>query len=134
MTPTSFDEKENVALFWLTTPFGPAVMAVSGGVASTVQLRVAGDPSTLPAWSLARTASECGPSARLLNVTGFAHATKAPPSRLHSYVTGFSSEEKLNVALDEFTSPLGPATMLVPGAMVSRSVCVLFERAVLGVS
>ena len=43
---------------------GPDSIAVSGAIVSTVQVRVAGDPSVLPAASIARASKRCSPSAR----------------------------------------------------------------------
>src|SRR5206468_1903427 len=54
-------------------PLGPLVITVSGGSLSTLQLRVAGAGSTLPARSRARTANECAPSASGPNASPVAH-------------------------------------------------------------
>ena len=48
----------------LVGPVGPDVIVVSGAVVSTVNVRVAGVASTLPAASIARTANVCSPAAR----------------------------------------------------------------------
>ncbi len=48
----------------LVGPVGPLVIVVSGAAVSTVNVRVAGDGSTLPAVSIARTANVCSPWAR----------------------------------------------------------------------
>ena len=61
----SVDEKPNEAAPEATVPLGPPVIEVSGAVASTVQVRVAGVGSTSVAPSLARTENVCDPSARL---------------------------------------------------------------------
>jgi uncharacterized cupredoxin-like copper-binding protein len=53
--PVSVELKVNVTLVALMTPVGPLRIDVSGGVASTVQLRVAGVGSTFPTASMART-------------------------------------------------------------------------------
>ena len=57
-------------------PDGPASIVVSGGVVSTVQVRLAGLGSVLPAGSVARTVNVCEPSARPLYVWGEVHAVK----------------------------------------------------------
>src|SRR5438552_18548192 len=81
---SSVPAKVNVA--WtlaVTEPSaGPLNNDVSGGVVSTVHVRVAGVGSTLPAASTARTMKACWPSARPVQVWGFTQATKAAPSRL----------------------------------------------------
>ena len=54
----------NVALVLLTEPVGPFRFVVSGAIVSTVQVRVAGVASWLPAASMARTLKVCEPWAR----------------------------------------------------------------------
>ena len=100
-------------------PDGPLTIVVSGGVVSTVQAYVAGVGSTLPAASTARTASVWLPWPSPVYVTGSVHATNGPPSRLHSYVTGLSFEEKSNVAVVEFVAAGGPLTIVVSGGVPS---------------
>src|SRR6185503_12584189 len=79
--PLSVAANENVAV----VPFvATEVSRVSGGVASTVQLAVAGVASALPAGSTARTASVCLPSASAEYDAGDEQAASAPPSRAHS--------------------------------------------------
>ncbi len=53
--PDSLEAKTKVAVRFLTVPEGPEVIVVSGACESTVNARVAGLASTLPAWSIART-------------------------------------------------------------------------------
>ncbi|MFP2964290.1 hypothetical protein ACLEPN_42955 [Myxococcus sp. 1LA] len=62
VTGLSFELKSNVAVVAFVTAAGPLTMVVSGAVASTVHVRVAGVGSTLPAASTARTARVCSPS------------------------------------------------------------------------
>ena len=68
--PASEEENVNEAEVLLTLPDGPELMVVFGGVVSgggavlTVQDRVAGVASTLPAPSLALTEKVCEPSVR----------------------------------------------------------------------
>ncbi len=47
----------------LVRPEGPESMLTAGAVVSTVQLKDAGVPSVLAAWSIARTSKEWAPSA-----------------------------------------------------------------------
>ena len=79
----------------LVGPLGPLSIVVSGGVVSTVNVRVAGVGSTLPAWSIARTLNVWSPSASVVTPYGDEHAWNAPPSSLHSNVA-FGSLENEN--------------------------------------
>jgi hypothetical protein len=126
----SEEENVNEALFCFTVPEGPESMVVSGGVVScgggavlTVQVRVAGVASTLPAPSLALTEKVCEPSARTPcsgTVFGELHEAKAPPSREHSKVEPASEEENVNVAEVLLTVPDGPeGSKVVSGGVVS---------------
>jgi hypothetical protein len=54
----------NAAVVAFSGPVGPLVIVVFGATVSTVQLRVAGEPSGVPAASVARTAKVCAPCAR----------------------------------------------------------------------
>ena len=68
MEPASEEENVKEADELLTVPEGPELMVVFGGVVSgggavlTVQVRVAGVASTLPAPSVALTEKVCEPS------------------------------------------------------------------------
>jgi hypothetical protein len=68
--PSSLAEKRNVACVAELRVVGPDRIVVSGGVVSfgtwTVQVWLAGDGSTCPSASIARTSTVCGPTARLL--------------------------------------------------------------------
>ena len=61
-------------------------MVVSGAVASTVKELSAGDSSTLPAPSIARTLKVCGPSVSWAEVYGEEQDANASASTLHSNV------------------------------------------------
>ncbi len=65
--PDSVDVNDIVAVVSVVEAAGPSVIVVSGAVVSagavTVQLRVAGDASVLPAASVARTSNVCVPRA-----------------------------------------------------------------------
>src|SRR3954463_5960004 len=74
-------------------PLAPASAAAfaklsleAGGGACTVHVRDAGDASTLPAASVARTSNVCAPTASPLTSRGDVHAPHTPPSRRHSNV------------------------------------------------
>src|SRR5688500_17970426 len=93
---------------------GPAVMVVSGATRSIVQLWLAGDGSTLPAASTARTTNECGPSSRLNRSVGEAQRTSGPASIEHWKVAP-ASDEKANRAVPLFVSWAGASSRLVSG-------------------
>lgn len=95
--------------------FGPfKTTGGGGGVASMVQVRHVTGP-TLPAKSFARTQKVCAPSERAPKVIGELHACHGPPSRLHSRVTSPPLVEKVNVALRELMSPVGPLVIVTDG-------------------
>ena len=62
--PVSELENVNVAVATPIVPVGPESIVVFGAAVSTVNVRVAGVASTLPAASVARTANVCSPAAR----------------------------------------------------------------------
>ena len=68
--PASVAVNASDAAVDVVEPDGPDVIDVSGGVVSaatvTVQAREAGDRSTFPAVSVARTSNVCAPTARPL--------------------------------------------------------------------
>ena len=64
LDPPSVAVNENQALVALVGSLGLAVIEVSGAVVSTVQVYEAGEPSVLPAASLALTLNVWLPSAR----------------------------------------------------------------------
>ena len=76
--------KLNAPVVELDTVGGAAVMVVSGALASTVHVRKAGEASTLPTASVARTFSVCEPSARPEKDSDAEHAAHAPASSWHS--------------------------------------------------
>jgi hypothetical protein len=66
VAPVSLSENENVASVDALVPEGADVIVGAGGATvSTVQDRLAGERSVLPARSRARTLNVCVPSARL---------------------------------------------------------------------
>lgn len=86
---------------------------------STIQVRVAGVRSVLPAASMARTSSVHPPSSRHESTLGDTHGAQAPASSLHSNADAASEEE--NAKLDEADAvvPEGPEWIVVCGAAVS---------------
>ena len=104
-------------------PVGPVVIVVSGATVSTVNERVAGVASVLPAGSMARTENVYAPSASAVYACGDVHAAYVPvaapgPSSLHSNVAPASD---VNPNDGEFTliNPVGPVVIVVSGATVS---------------
>ncbi len=77
-------------------PVGPVLIVVSGAAVSTVNVRVAGVGSMLPAVSVARTENVCAPSASAPNARGDVHGgeragRRARTVELHSNVDGLGS-------------------------------------------
>ena len=103
----------------LPVPPGPESMFVSGGIVSTVKLRVAGVGSVLPAESVARTENVCRPSGSALYATPETQAVNGAPSRLQANVEPVSVELKPNEALVLFTVPDGPEVIVVSGGVRS---------------
>jgi hypothetical protein len=94
---------------------------VSGGGVDedTVQLRVAGEASVLPAASVAFTAKVWEPTARLLYVLGEAQLPQDPESSEHWKLEPLSLEVNAKPALVEVVVPEGPELIVVTGAVVS---------------
>jgi hypothetical protein len=102
----------NVALVLDVLAGGPEPMVVWGAVASTAQLRLAGEPSTLPAASRARTRNWWLPPARPLYAFGEVQRAKAALSSEHSKVAPDSFDEKVRVAPGPVVDG-GPEPMVV---------------------
>jgi hypothetical protein len=101
-------------------PLGPAVIVVSGARVSTVNDRVAGVASVLPAVSIARTSKVWSPSASEESVSGDVQLVHAPPSTRHSNVEPPWSAENAKSGVASGVGPLGPLSIVVCGAVVSR--------------
>ena len=99
----SEEVKEKLGLGLFDGSDGCPVIVVSGATVSTVQVEVAGDWSTFPKVSVARTLKVWLPSARPPYVLGEAQLEKAAVSSLHSKVELGLEEvkEKLALALPE---------------------------------
>ena len=82
--PGSEPEKVKLAAALLVSAVGWVSIWVLGAAVSTVQVKVAGPASTLPAWSTARTSKLWEPSLRPLSSFGEEHAPHDPASSLHS--------------------------------------------------
>src|SRR5205085_2214224 len=112
------EENPNVADGWLVVPVGPESTTVCAAAVSTVQPRVAGMGSVLPAASVARTAKVCSRSGRPAYALGDEHATQSPASRRHSNDAP-ASEENAKLGDASFVAPIGPDVISVSGATVS---------------
>jgi hypothetical protein len=117
--PASVEVNANAALVWLVGLAGALVMLVFGAVRSTVHVTWAGDASTFPAWSTARTRNVWLPSASALYVVGEVQAANAPASRLHWKVEPASVDVNANVALVWLVGLAGLDVIVVFGATVS---------------
>ena len=100
----------------------------AGGAAATTHVRVAGEPSRLPAASLARTWNVCEPVASDEYDCGEAQATQAPPSRRHSNVESDSVDENAKLADRVVTVPVGPDAIEVSGGVASSGVDALIVQ------
>jgi hypothetical protein len=89
------------------------------GIASTVNERLAGDASVLPAQSVARTWKLCAPSASEAVVRGEPQAANEPESTLHEKVEAGSFDEKPSVGVGSLVVPDGPELIVVCGGVVS---------------
>ena len=117
--------KANVGVLSFVVPVGPDVIVVSGAVVSaggavpTVNERVAGEASVLPATSVARTETLWAPSLRAAVVHGLVQSAQAPESTRHSKTEFASVAVKANVGVLSFVVPVGPEVIVVSGAVVS---------------
>jgi hypothetical protein len=124
--PLSFAEKEKLAVVAVEVAAGPEVIVVSGAVvsaggagASTVQVRAAGEASTLPAPSVAFTEKVWVPTESPLYDFGEVHSAHDPESSLHWKLEPLSLELKPMLALVAVVVVAGPEPIVVSGAVVS---------------
>ena len=92
--------------------------ALSSRAPSTVNVRMAGVWSVLPAASVARTLKVWAPSVRPVRVCSEVQAAQLPWSSWHWNVAP-ASLEKRNAAVVVVIVPVGPASIVVWGAVVS---------------
>src|SRR5204863_8678563 len=92
---------------------------VFGADVSTVNERVAGEASVLPATSVARTATLWAPLPSAVVVHGLVQLAHEPVSTRHWKVDPLSLEVKANVGVVSLVGPVGPEPMVVLGAVVS---------------
>ena len=122
--PSEGESKANVGVVSLVWAGGAPVIAVVGGVVSTVKVREAGVASVLPAASVARTSKVWEPSLSDAVVCGEVQLPQPPgplPSRRHSKLEPDSEElnPKSGVALLVRPPPAGPLVIVVWGAVAS---------------
>ena len=86
---------------------------------STVNDRLAGEASVLPAASVARTSNVCAPSDSAPVVNGEEQDANAAASTRHSNVEPASVAVKENVGVLSLVGPDGPAVMVVSGGVMS---------------
>src|SRR5918997_1759085 len=110
--------KVKVALVLSVSGAGPDRIVVSGG-GVTLQLRLAGVRSALPAASLARTRSWCTPTGRSEYRAGEVQALNAAPSSEHSNVEPASLAEKVSSAEVLAVSAGGPEAIVVSAGVGS---------------
>jgi methylmalonyl-CoA mutase cobalamin-binding subunit len=119
----SLEEKSKLAVVDAVAPEGPATIDVLGGVVSpsarTVQLRLAGEASVLPAASVALTEKVCEPIVSELYSLGELQLLQGPESSLHSKLELLSLEAKPKLALVEVVAAAGPERIVVLGAVTS---------------
>src|SRR4051812_48206321 len=111
--PASDDVKLYVGVSSLIRPDGPEVIVVIGATVSTVKDRDAGDGSTLPAVSVARTSNVWAPSVSTAVASGELQATNAALSTRHSNVEPCWSAMNVNVGVASVPNPNGPSVMVV---------------------
>ena len=125
LEPGSLEVKANDAVVADVVAVGPEVIVVSGGVVSaggalaTVNARVAGVASVLPAASVARTETLCAPSVSVGVVHGLVHVAHAPASTRHSKDEPDSLDVNANVGVLSLVEPVGPELIVVSGGVVS---------------
>jgi hypothetical protein len=98
LEPPSLEKREKLAAVEEVVPDGPEEIEVWGGVvsgvASTVQVRLAGEASVLPAASVALAEKVCEPEARELKEVGEAQSPHGRESSEHSKLELVSFELK----------------------------------------
>ena len=103
---------------WVLDAVAGRPSALSSRAPSTVKVRMAGVWSVLPTVSVARTLKVWTPSVRLVRVCSEVHVAQSSWSSLHWNVAD-GSLEKRNAAVVVVIVPVGPASIVVWGAVVS---------------
>jgi hypothetical protein len=107
-----------VAAVCFVSDDGDPVIVTTGAVSSTVHDRLATGPS-FPAWSTANTSNWCVPPAGLPAFQDEVHDTAGTPSREQRKPTLASFALNSNTEAPNPTVPVGPAVMVVTGAIES---------------
>ncbi len=104
-------------------PEGPVLIVVSGATVSTVNVRVAGVASTLPAVSVARTENVYEPfgrrRVRLRRRARGVRARRRPACPACTRTSPASVDVNVNDGAVAFVVPVGPPVIVVSGATVS---------------
>ena len=118
--PPSLELKEKLGVVSLEGSFGLEPIVVFGAARSTVHVLLAGVPSVLPAWSVARTSKVWlpAPSAGEI-VFGLVHGDQLPPSTRHSKVEPGSVALNEKVGVASFDGSAGLESIVVFGAVRS---------------
>ena len=119
LEPASFAENSKVGVVSFDGSAGTTEKDESGATVSTVHVCEAGEASTLPAASMARTSNVWLPSGRSPIVSGLEQAPQAPPSSRHSKVEPGSSAENSKYGASSFDGSGGTSSNDVFGAAVS---------------
>ena len=119
VAPVSVAVNEKLADAVADGSAGCAVMVVSGAPVSTLQVKLAGVASVLPAESVARTENVCEPSARPVIVADELQAAYGAASSLHSNVDPGFVDVKEKLAKAEVEGSEGWDVIAVSGAPVS---------------
>ena len=101
---------------------GLAVIVVSGGVVSTVNVRLAGLASALPRPSIARTSKLCSAPDNGPVVYGELQGANVPPSTRHSNVAGDSLVVNSKAGVVCLVAFAGPVVIVVPITLSSADV------------
>src|SRR5947208_4304862 len=117
--PGSLELKVNVGVASLSSAGGAESIVVFGAVRSTVQVRLAGVASVLPAGSVARTSKVWLPAPSGAVVCGLVQGDQLPPSTRHSKVEPGSLELKLKLGVVSFDELFGPESSVVLGGVRS---------------
>ena len=119
VAPDSLALKATVALDPGDRTGGDESIVVFGADVSTVNERVAGEASVLPAASVARTDTLWAPLASAVVVHGLVQLAHEPVSTRHWNVDPLSLDVNANVGVVSLVGPVGPEPIVVSGATLS---------------
>ena len=114
LTPVNVTVAATGSVRWTTTSVPAGVLGSGSG--TTVQARLAGVVSTLPALSVAKTSKLYSPGARSEISSGELQPANGSPLNEHWKSASSSSAVKKNVAVLLGVVPVGPPSIVVSGA------------------